>query len=162
MNRHAWSLTLLVAVLAGPAAATAQSQSAAVEAAVTRIATEYLEAWNAHDLERVMRIFDGPRGWFMLGGSALATTDSLSARARTEFEARTSDGFRWSRVQVHVLNPDIAYFQGVYGGQVSYKDGRVLEWKDNATMTALFERRGADWKITSVHFAAGNGTPVTK
>lgn len=137
-------------------------QGSGVEAAVTKVANEHLAAWNALDVGRAMALFGTPKGWFINGGSAIPSTDSLRAITTSYMEQRTASDLKWTRMQVHSIGADAAYFQGVYGGRVSFKDGRVVEWPDNATMTALLERRGGMWKITSVHWSAGASRTVPK
>jgi hypothetical protein len=92
----------------------------------------------------------------------IPSTDSLRAAYKALLDNRTADDFKWRSTQVNVVGPNAAFFQGIYGGRASYKDGRVLEWNATGLMSFLVERRGSAWRITAMHLSAGQGTPIPK
>ncbi len=138
------------------------AQSASAEAAINQRAADYIAAWNASDVDRIMAVFTPAKGWFVNGSTVIPLTDSLRSYLNTTLAARTGHQFKWDRTNVTMLGDAAALFQGVYGGTVSYKDGRTLEYKANAALSMLFERRGREWKITAIHHSAGAGVPVAK
>jgi uncharacterized protein (TIGR02246 family) len=156
------ALTIIAAfaVLLGAKPARTQNMKA-VEQAVTAVATEWNRAWNAHDLDALMALFDAkPAGQFILSGTAYAP-DSLRAVWRKDIAGRTNDAWTVDHARVIVLDEHSALLQITFSGHFTAASGVSWEYKSSAFVTALVQKRGDKWKITAFQ-NSGAGKQVAK
>lgn len=163
MKRSArFGLSLFVVLANSMPVASVAGQGPAADAAVSKVAADWLAAWNAHDVEAVMALFAEADASMINGGMFITSKDSMRTYITSVMDNVTAFNTTLDRTKVKWLNPTTAFVQATYGGTNSFKDGRTLQWKANAYYSMLLERQDGVWKIVALHNSAGSGTPVPK
>lgn len=156
------ALSLLAVLASSMPSVSVGAQGTTPDAAVSKLAADWLGAWNAHDVEAVMALFAEPHASLINGGTFTASKDSMRTYIKTQMDVVTSFNTKVDRTKVVWLNPTTAFVQATYSATNSFKDGRTLQWKSNAHLTMLVERQGGAWRIVALHGSAGGGTAVPK
>lgn len=163
MNRSVRvALSLLAFLASSMPLVSVGAQGTAADAAVSKLAADWLGAWNAHDVEAAIALFAEPNASLISGGTFTASKDSMRTYIKTQMDNVASYNTRLDRTTVVWLNSTTAFVQATYSATNSFKDGRTLQWKSNAHLSMLVERQGGAWKIVAFHGSAGGGTAVPK
>ena len=157
MRRFTKVLALAMAVIM-PTSAHAQNQK--IVDAVRAVGTEWTRAYNAHDADAVVAVFDKPVGLFIFGGTAVPF-DSLKAFHQRWFGVRTNEAWTNDREDVLVFSDQSALLTVTQSGHFTNASGVTWEFKGSAFVTALVQKRGNAWKVVAAHVSS-SGTQVKK
>ena len=126
----------------------AQTQNA-IEQAVTAVASEWLRAYNAHDVDAFMATFDEPVG-LLIWGRAAPSLDSLRVSVKAVMAQRSNDVWSMDHRTVTVFNDSTAFLQEIETGHYTLPTGVTWECPSGGYMTALMRKRGGAWKIVAM------------
>jgi len=151
----AFAVLLLVAACQTAPPEMTEAEQAQIEAEVMEVMERAMEGIRQLDVDMIMStVHPTDLGW--VWSSVPRGHDRVRELWTGWIEDREAFDGEWAETTVKVFSPDAAAFQGIWGGTISNKSGRIVRYPDNASWTAVLERTPDGWKITMLD--GGSGT----
>lgn len=129
---------------------------ARIKAEVVQAWEDFLQGWRELNPEKATAIWHPEHTSVAYDGKIMKYAENLEF-ARGYMSPLASWEGGWKQVEVRVLGPTVATFQGTYGGKIGFKDGTSLSWSETANWTALMEKTGDGWKASIATPQAAQG-----
>jgi uncharacterized protein (TIGR02246 family) len=122
------------------------AEQAQVEAEVKAVMNAFYDGWREMDMEKVAGLAHPNELIYPYVGQVLDWSGYRDAiLAWAEGKAAYKGG--WTSTKVRVLSPDLAVFSGTSTDTLTYSDGRIFEYPNNA-MAFLLERTSDGWRFS--------------
>lgn len=142
MNRSRTQLAIVLGVLALGACATTTVNQASEEQAIRAVANEYMTAFNARDVDRLVALHT-PDAVVMVANSPLATGSTEIRRSFTEFPTPGTT-LSFAPTRINVVSPTVATEIGTYTVSFDTPQGRVT---DRGNYTTVLHKVNGQWRI---------------
>ena len=149
----------LSAACQAPPAEMTEAEITQIQAEVTQVLEEFMEANGAMDCARIAAIYH-PDHTAIAWGSRLLDNSGFREACEGFFESKDAWTGYWVETDVRVLTRDLAEYAGRMGDTIHYSDGRVREWPGNCVNVGVMERTPDGWKQTIAAQTCGSSRAV--
>ena len=136
-------LPILAAFALAGCAPTATINRAAEEAAIRAAEQEYMAAFNAHDVNRLLAVHS-PDAVVMVSNTPLASGTSALNTAFAEFFREGSPRLSFTPTRIDIVSPTVATEYGTYTNTFNTPQGMVT---DRGNYTTVWHKINGQWRI---------------
>jgi len=130
-----------------------ESERNNIIASVKRAATELAQASLRGDTKGVLRCYS-PTATVVEQGMISPSFEAVSTEVRAFYETNRVTENEWEEMRIEPLCADVAVLTGRF--RFAATDARGAEQRVRGVWTAVFARRGGEWKVMASHQSAPN------